>query len=58
MEGGEMAIIDQAGMVTAEMTAQQFRPRRSLHGPCAACGCSEHEEDARFCKACGTPLSI
>lgn len=46
------------GIVTAEMTAQQFRPRRSLHGPCAACGCSEHDEDAGFCKACGTPLSI
>jgi voltage-gated potassium channel len=46
------------GIVTAEMTAQQFRPRRSLHGPCAACGCSDHDEDAGFCKACGAPLSI
>lgn len=43
------------GIVTAEMTAQRLalRPARPT---CRACGCEEHEPDARFCKRCGAAL--
>jgi voltage-gated potassium channel len=44
------------GIVTAEMTAQQFRSHRLLRGKCPSCGVAEHEADAEYCKACGTKL--
>jgi voltage-gated potassium channel len=45
------------GIVTAEMTVQQFRGRRILQtGVCLGCGSKGHEEDAAFCRDCGARL--
>jgi len=44
------------GIVTAEMTAQRFRPRMVASRRCRECGGSDHEEDARFCRKCGGEL--
>ena len=43
------------GIVTAEMTAQHFRARR-LRRRCPGCGSADHEDDAGFCRLCGTRL--
>lgn len=44
------------GIVTAEMTAQQFRARRLLEGRCDACHSGGHDDDAVFCRICGARL--
>jgi len=44
------------GIVTAEMTAQHFRSRLRLADRCRACNAGEHEDDAVFCRICGTRL--
>jgi len=47
------------GIVTAEMTAQRFRPRWVLLGhSCRACGLKGHDEDAEYCRSCGARLEI
>jgi len=46
------------GIVSAEMTAQRFRGRRSPSRECRECGSEEHEEDAAFCRICGAKLAI
>jgi voltage-gated potassium channel len=44
------------GIVTAEMTAQQFQTRRLFHRTCPACGSGGHDEDAAYCRDCGARL--
>ena len=44
------------GIVTAEMTAQRFRPRSEKERACSACGTSDHAADAAFCRMCGEQL--
>lgn len=44
------------GIVTAEMTAQHFRPRTVQNRACSACGTSGHQSDAAFCRMCGAQL--
>jgi len=44
------------GIVTAEMTAQRFRGRRSPQKSCRECGSEDHEDDAGYCRICGTKL--
>jgi voltage-gated potassium channel len=44
------------GIVTAEMTAQHFRSRLRPAGRCHACNCGGHDDDAVFCRICGTRL--
>jgi voltage-gated potassium channel len=46
------------GIVTAEMTAQRFTPRWLSAGRCHACGLEGHEDDADYCRGCGTRLEI
>jgi len=46
------------GIVTAEMTAQRFKPRWISGERCRACGLEGHEEDAEYCRICGTRLEI
>jgi voltage-gated potassium channel len=43
------------GIVTAEMTAQRFI-RHFADKTCTACGSTDHEADASYCKRCGGPL--
>ncbi len=43
------------GIVTVEL-AQQARQRNSL-STCPGCGRADHEEDAGFCRGCGTKLT-
>lgn len=43
------------GIVTAEMTAQHFRARR-LRRRCPGCRSADHEDDAAYCRLCGTQL--
>lgn len=45
------------GIVSAEMTAQRFRGARFLDGRCRECGCDDHEDDAAFCRICGSKLA-
>ncbi|MFC3458734.1 MULTISPECIES: ion transporter [Massilia] len=47
------------GIVTAEMTSQRLGRRgpRTPERSCAACGSTEHDPRARFCKDCGAALS-
>lgn len=45
------------GIVTAEMTAQQFRARRLFRRTCPACRSDGHDEDAAYCRDCGAALS-
>ena len=42
------------GIVTAEMAGQ--KPKITSTRACHNCGWEDHEDDARFCKRCGTPL--
>ncbi len=42
------------GIVTAEMTAQRFRPRASAWRRCLECGSGEHEDDASYCRMRGS----
>jgi voltage-gated potassium channel len=44
------------GIVSAEMTAQRFRGARFLEGRCTECGCGDHEDDAAYCRICGSKL--
>lgn len=44
------------GIVSAEMTAQRFRARRAPDNRCGKCGCEDHENDAGYCRICGTKL--
>lgn len=44
------------GIVTAEMTAQQFRGRRPPAGRCRSCNAGDHDDDAVFCRICGEKL--
>jgi voltage-gated potassium channel len=44
------------GIVTAEMTAQHFRARRARRRQCPGCENADHEDDAGFCRLCGTKL--
>lgn len=44
------------GIVSAEMTAQRFRGARFLDGRCRECGCGDHEDDAAYCRICGSKL--
>lgn len=44
------------GIVTAEMTAQQFRARRVFRRTCPACQSDGHDEDASYCRDCGAAL--
>jgi voltage-gated potassium channel len=44
------------GIVTAEMTAQRFRGRRFPLMKCRECGNQDHEDDAGYCRICGTKL--
>jgi len=44
------------GIVTAEMTAQCFRGRRLPQKSCRECGSEGHEDDAGYCRICGTKL--
>lgn len=44
------------GIVTAEMTVQRFRSRWGAQRTCHECRAGDHEEDARYCRVCGTPL--
>ena len=44
------------GIVTAEMTAQRFRGRRLVKKSCRECGSEDHEDDAGYCRICGTKL--
>jgi len=44
------------GIVTAEMTAQRFRSRLGAADRCHACNAGEHDDDAVFCRICGTRL--
>jgi voltage-gated potassium channel len=44
------------GIVTAEMTAQQFRARRLIRRACSACRSDSHDDDASYCKDCGAAL--
>jgi voltage-gated potassium channel len=44
------------GIVTAEMTAQRFRPRPEEDRTCGACGVSGHQPDAGFCRLCAAQL--
>jgi len=44
------------GIVTAEMTAQRFRGRRSPQKSCRECGSEDHQDDAGYCRICGTKL--
>ena len=44
------------GIVTAEMTAQRFRSRLRAPERCRACNSGEHDDDAVFCRICGTRL--
>jgi voltage-gated potassium channel len=44
------------GIVTAEMTAQRFRPGREHDRTCGACGTADHQDDAAFCRMCGAQL--
>lgn len=46
------------GIVTAEMTAQRFKPRWITGERCRACGIEGHEEDAEYCRTCGAQLEI
>ena len=45
------------GIVTAEMTAQHFRGRRLLRA-CPGCRSTDHEQDAAYCRFCGTRLEL
>jgi len=45
------------GIVTAEMTAQHFRSRMRPAGRCHACNSGGHDDDAVFCRICGTRLA-
>lgn len=44
------------GIVSAEMTAQRFSRRRPTTRTCHGCLSEGHEDDARYCKDCGTGL--
>jgi voltage-gated potassium channel len=44
------------GIVTAEMTAQHFKGRRVSPRKCRECGAGDHDEDASYCRVCGTRL--
>jgi voltage-gated potassium channel len=44
------------GIVTAEMTAQHFRSRLLARRRCPRCRSADHEEDAVYCRLCGTEL--
>jgi len=44
------------GIVSAEMTAHHFRELRIEEAKCAACGATNHEADASFCRLCGAEL--
>jgi voltage-gated potassium channel len=44
------------GIVSAEFTAQRFRPGLWQWRACPACGATEHEPNALFCKDCGARL--
>ena len=44
------------GIVSAEMTAQRFRGRRSPDKECRECGSENHEDDAGYCRICGAKL--
>lgn len=44
------------GIVSAEMAAQRFRGARLPEGRCRACGCDNHEDDAAYCRICGSKL--
>jgi voltage-gated potassium channel len=44
------------GIVTAEMTAQRFRSRLRVADRCHACNAGEHDDDAVFCRICGSRL--
>ena len=44
------------GIVTAEMTAQRFRPRWVSGKKCGACRSVGHEDDAIYCRICGAEL--
>jgi len=44
------------GIVTAEMTAQNFRSRRLLETTCHACNTGDHDNDAIYCRRCGARL--
>jgi len=46
------------GIVSAEMTAQHFRGRRSPAKECGKCGTTDHEEDAGYCRICGAKLGV
>lgn len=46
------------GIVTAEMTAQQFRGRRFQQMRCGECGSADHEDDAGYCRICGAKLGM
>ncbi|MBC7804243.1 MAG: ion transporter [Candidatus Parcubacteria bacterium] len=45
------------GIVTAEMTAQQFRRPKALHKECRECGSESHEDDSGYCRFCGAKLA-
>jgi hypothetical protein len=45
------------GIITAEMTAQRFRPRWNSPRSCRACRSVGHEEDAGYCRICGVELA-
>ena len=44
------------GIVTAEMTAQRFRPRAEEDRTCGDCGAAGHQPDAGYCRLCAAPL--
>ena len=46
------------GIVTAEMTAQRFQSRWLAKETCRSCGVAGHEDDAEYCRICGTHLEI
>ncbi len=50
---GYATIAVPTGIITAEFTAMTHKLK---HDVCAGCGNEDHEEDARFCKICGTEL--
>lgn len=45
------------GIVSAEMTAQRFRGARFLASKCRECACDDHEDDAAYCRICGSKLA-
>jgi len=44
------------GIITAELSWKNARSKKEKKGNCSECGCTEHEEDADFCKKCGKKL--